>query len=125
MSSKPAHVVSPEHLNLLGNLALVSVGANSKFSNSLPRAKAENYRTTIEAQSPKLQVMAADDAHTTVGATNRCCNTTARSSSCSWPISDCPLPQGSSDRRCLRDSTWMHRRRGEGVGVPTGGSKYL
>lgn len=51
-------VVSPEHLNLLGNLALVSVGANSKFSNSLPRAKAENYRTTIEAQSAKLQVMA-------------------------------------------------------------------
>ncbi|QBR91857.1 DUF262 domain-containing protein [Nocardioides euryhalodurans] len=50
--------VSPEHLNLLGNLALVSVGANSKFSNSLPRAKAENYRTTIEAQSTKLQVMA-------------------------------------------------------------------
>lgn len=51
-------VVSSECLNLLGNLALVSVGANSKFSNSLPRAKAENYRTTIEAQSPKLGQMA-------------------------------------------------------------------
>jgi hypothetical protein len=37
----------------------VSVSANSKFSNSLPKAKAENYRTTIEAQSPKLQAMAA------------------------------------------------------------------
>jgi hypothetical protein len=50
--------VSGDCLNLLGNLALVSVGANSKFSNSLPKAKAENYRTTIEAQSPKLQLMA-------------------------------------------------------------------
>ena len=52
-------VVSPDCLNLFGNLALVSVGANSKFSNSRPKAKAENYRTTIEAQSPKLQLMAA------------------------------------------------------------------
>lgn len=52
-----AHV-SPENLNLLGNLALVSVGANSKFSNSLPRAKAENFRSTIEAQSAKLHLMA-------------------------------------------------------------------
>jgi Protein of unknown function DUF262/Protein of unknown function (DUF1524) len=51
-------VVSPRQLDLLGNLALVSVGANSKFSNSLPGAKAENFRTTIEAQSPKLQKMA-------------------------------------------------------------------
>lgn len=51
-------VVSPQCLDLLGNLALVSVGVNSKFSNSLPRAKAENYRTTIELQSPKLRIMA-------------------------------------------------------------------
>jgi Protein of unknown function (DUF1524) len=51
-------VVSARHLDLLGNLALVSVGANSKFSNSLPRSKAENFRTTIETQSPKLQEMA-------------------------------------------------------------------
>ena len=36
----------------------MSVGANSKFSNSLPNAKAENYRTTIEKQSPKLHEMA-------------------------------------------------------------------
>lgn len=50
--------VSPERLHLLGNLALVSVGVNSKFSNSLPRAKAENYRLTIENQSPKLGRMA-------------------------------------------------------------------
>lgn len=50
--------VSDECLHLLGNLALVSVGANSKFSNSLPRAKAENFRNTIEVQSPKLQEMA-------------------------------------------------------------------
>lgn len=51
-------VVSADCLNLLGNLALVSVGANSKFSNSLPSAKAWNYQTTIEAQSPKLHLMA-------------------------------------------------------------------
>jgi hypothetical protein len=50
--------VSDQCLHLLGNLALVSVGANSKFSNSLPRAKAENFRKTIEVQSPKLQKMA-------------------------------------------------------------------
>lgn len=45
-------------LHLLGNLALVSVGANSRFSNSMPKAKAENYQTTIETQSPKLHAMA-------------------------------------------------------------------
>jgi hypothetical protein len=52
-------VVSAGCLNLLGNLALVSVSANSKFSNSLPKAKAENFRSTIETQSPKLGRMAA------------------------------------------------------------------
>ncbi|HBA5783515.1 TPA: DUF262 domain-containing protein [Escherichia coli] len=51
-------VVSGSSLNLLGNLALVSVSANSKFSNSLPRAKAENFKDTIELQSPKLKRMA-------------------------------------------------------------------
>jgi hypothetical protein len=50
--------VSTDLLNLFGNLALVSLGANSKFSNSLPRAKAENFRETIELQSKKLQRMA-------------------------------------------------------------------
>ena len=50
--------VSPEKLHLLGNLALVSVSANSKFSNSLPKAKAENFQHTMETQSPKLQRMA-------------------------------------------------------------------
>jgi Protein of unknown function DUF262/Protein of unknown function (DUF1524) len=49
---------SAPYLDLLGNLALVSVGANSKFSNSLPKSKADNFRTTIETQSPKLQEMA-------------------------------------------------------------------
>ena len=51
-------VVSGSSLNLLGNLALVSVSANSKFSNSLPKAKAENFKDTIELQSPKLKRMA-------------------------------------------------------------------
>lgn len=50
--------VSDQCLHLLGNLALVSVGTNSKFSNSLPRAKAENFQRTIELQSPKLEQMA-------------------------------------------------------------------
>lgn len=50
--------VSEDCLNLLGNLALVSVGANSKFSNGLPAAKAANFKTTIEKQSPKLHKMA-------------------------------------------------------------------
>lgn len=50
--------VSPKNLHLLGNLALVSVSANSKFSNSLPKAKAENFQHTMETQSPKLRQMA-------------------------------------------------------------------
>ena len=50
--------VSDENLHLLGNLALVSVGMNSQFSNSLPKAKAENFKDKIESQSPKLQLMA-------------------------------------------------------------------
>ena len=50
--------VSESHLNKLGNLALVSVSANSKFSNSLPNAKADNFQGTIVAQSPKLALMA-------------------------------------------------------------------
>lgn len=50
--------VSEYWLHRLGNLALVSVGANSKFSNSMPMAKAVNFRTTIEIQTPKLQMMA-------------------------------------------------------------------
>jgi Protein of unknown function DUF262/Protein of unknown function (DUF1524) len=51
--------VSEACLNMFGNLALVSATANSKFNNSLPKAKAENFRTTIEIQSPKLGRMAA------------------------------------------------------------------
>jgi hypothetical protein len=51
--------VSATSLHKLGNLALVSVGANSKFNNSLPHAKATNYRQTIEKQSPKMHLMAA------------------------------------------------------------------
>lgn len=50
--------VSAANLHSLGNLALVSVGTNSKFSNSLPHAKASNFRGHIETQSPKLHLMA-------------------------------------------------------------------
>ena len=55
--------LSATNLHKLGNLALVSVGANSKFNNSLPLAKATNYRQTIERQSPKLHLMAAKARH--------------------------------------------------------------
>ena len=50
--------MSDENLHRLGNLALVSVSANSHFSNSLPKAKAENFKLEMETQSPKLQRMA-------------------------------------------------------------------
>ncbi|MFC3688588.1 DUF262 domain-containing protein [Aquipuribacter hungaricus] len=46
----------PQGLNSLGNLALISVGANSKFSNNTPRRKSDFIR--LIAQSPKLQLMA-------------------------------------------------------------------
>lgn len=49
--------VSDECLDLLGNLALVSVGANSKFSNNLPVIKATKYPDIIQ-QSLKLKKMA-------------------------------------------------------------------
>lgn len=50
--------VSPDQpeLNMFGNLALVSVSANSKFSNALPRHKAD--KTEIIRQSKKLELMA-------------------------------------------------------------------
>lgn len=52
-----AHV-SDDNLHRLGNLALVSVRANSKFSNNHPEVKAGKFfKDTIE-QSPKLQQMA-------------------------------------------------------------------
>lgn len=50
--------VSDECLHMLGNLALVSVGANSKFSNSLPMTKVSSFGKTIASQGPKLQLMA-------------------------------------------------------------------
>jgi len=51
-------MVSDQCLHLLGNLALVSVGANSKFSNSLPKTKAESFKEMIRKQSLKLEQMA-------------------------------------------------------------------
>jgi len=50
--------VSPEdtELNMFGNLALVSVSANSKFSNALPRHKAD--KVEVIRQSKKLELMA-------------------------------------------------------------------
>ncbi len=51
-------VVGPddEELHMFGNLALVSVSTNSKFSNNLPPHKAN--KTEIVRQSTKLQLMA-------------------------------------------------------------------
>lgn len=48
--------ISPEKLNYLGNLALVSVSDNSKFSNDLPETKA-TYDKIVQ-QSQKLALMA-------------------------------------------------------------------
>ncbi len=45
-----------DDLNCLGNLALITVSSNSKFSNLLPHQKAEDYPDHIN-QSPKLQMM--------------------------------------------------------------------
>ncbi|MFI7744639.1 DUF262 domain-containing protein [Kocuria rhizosphaericola] len=52
------NLVTPqdEELDMFGNLALVSVSTNSKFSNNLPLYKAN--KTEIVKQSPKLQLMA-------------------------------------------------------------------
>lgn len=47
-----------ERLHHFGNLALVSVSANSKFSNELPATKVR--KESIIAQSPKLVLMAAE-----------------------------------------------------------------
>lgn len=52
-------------LNLLGNLALVYVGTNSKFSNNMPEQKASF--PEILKQSPKLQLMAKDAKATSWG----------------------------------------------------------
>jgi len=49
-------VLSSNYLHKLGNLALVSVSANSKFSNNLPRVKIGWEK--IVRQSPKLKLMA-------------------------------------------------------------------
>ncbi|MDY0134228.1 MAG: DUF262 domain-containing HNH endonuclease family protein [Atribacterota bacterium] len=48
--------VSPEYLHCLGNLALLSVSDNSRFSNDLPVTKADFEKITN--QSPKLERMA-------------------------------------------------------------------
>ena len=48
--------VTVENRDLLGNLALITVSANSKFSNRFPIEKAEHFPNVIE-QSPKLKVM--------------------------------------------------------------------
>ncbi len=50
-------VRTPRGLHSFGNLALISVGANSKFSNNLPHVKVTFERLIV--QSPKLQHMAA------------------------------------------------------------------
>lgn len=48
--------VAEENRDSFGNLALIAVSANSKFSNMLPIHKVEQYKDVIE-QSPKLMKM--------------------------------------------------------------------
>lgn len=57
----PQHPIEKEKwkeqsLNSFGNLALITVSSNSKFSNLDPQSKVINYPNTIK-QSPKLQLM--------------------------------------------------------------------
>lgn len=58
VETQPAKKVTEEYLHYLGNLALVSVSANSRFGNLLPLAKVETFYETIVKQSPKLELMA-------------------------------------------------------------------
>lgn len=48
--------VTVENRDMFGNLALITVSANSKFSNRFPIEKVEHFPSIIE-QSPKLKVM--------------------------------------------------------------------
>lgn len=48
--------VTVENRDMFGNLALITVSANSKFSNRFPIEKVEHFPSVIE-QSPKLKVM--------------------------------------------------------------------
>ena len=50
------NAVDEKNRNSFGNLALITVSANSKFSNMLPIHKVEQYKDVIE-QSPKLMRM--------------------------------------------------------------------
>ncbi|MDY3302936.1 MAG: DUF1524 domain-containing protein [Clostridia bacterium] len=50
------NTVDEKNRNSFGNLALITVSANSKFSNMLPIHKVEQYKDIIE-QSPKLMRM--------------------------------------------------------------------
>ncbi len=45
-----------DDLNGFGNLALITVSGNSKFSNLPPEGKVKSYPSIIE-QSPKLKIM--------------------------------------------------------------------
>ncbi len=55
----PEHTaISDEDLNKFGNLALITVSSNSKFSNLLPNAKREQYKHLIK-ESLKLCIMAS------------------------------------------------------------------
>lgn len=50
------HDVSEKNINSFGNLTLITVSANSKFSNMLPKHKVEQYQDLIKL-SPKLMRM--------------------------------------------------------------------
>lgn len=56
--AQTAQAVDAAHLHLLGNLALVQVSTNSKFSNNSPLAKATQFSDILIDQSPKLRLMA-------------------------------------------------------------------
>lgn len=56
-------------LHSFGNLTLITVSGNSKFSNLLPQAKVASYESIIE-QSPKLKLMSQENNWTQETAQN-------------------------------------------------------
>ncbi|MBR3425220.1 MAG: HNH endonuclease, partial [Neisseriaceae bacterium] len=48
-------------LHSFGNLTLITVSGNSKFSNLLPHAKVTSYESIIKQQSPKLKLMSQEN----------------------------------------------------------------
>lgn len=69
VDSEPSMKWEPEDLNGFGNLALITVSGNSKFSNLPPEGKVNSYPSVIQ-QSLKLKIM-KEMMHTNDGVWNK------------------------------------------------------